>query len=137
MKILFDTNIIIDIILKRTPFFQNSSKVFELIGTQNIKGFITASSLTDIYYISRKKTDHRTTISFITSLIQTVDVINTNKDTIILALHTDFADFEDAVQAASAELNHIDLIISRNTKDFSKSKVKALTPTEFIEKYNK
>lgn len=137
MILLFDTNVIIDIILVRLPFFQDSSKSIELIDGQRFKGCITASSLTDIYYIVRKKSNHAKAISLIEFLIITFDVLNVNKDTIILALHTNFSDFEDAVQSASAELNQVDLIISRNVKDFARSKIPTLTPTEFLKNYTK
>ncbi|WP_443944445.1 type II toxin-antitoxin system VapC family toxin [Pedobacter sp. AW1-32] len=136
MMLLFDTNIIIDIILTREPFFNDSSKVFEFIDGEKFKGCITASSLTDIYYIVKKKSDHATAINFIESLILTVEILNVNKDTIILALHANFKDFEDAVQNAAAELNHIDLIISRNTQDFTDSKIPVQTPTDFLKQHN-
>ncbi|GGE52836.1 PIN domain-containing protein [Pedobacter psychrotolerans] len=135
MTILFDTNIIIDIALTRLPFFQDSSKIFARIDGNQIKGCITASSLTDIYYIIKKNSDYKKAISFIESLIMTIDVLNVNRDTIMLALHSNFSDFEDAVQSSAAELNHVDLILSRNVKDFTKSKIPTLTPTEFLEKY--
>ena len=132
MILLLDTNIILDIILVREPFFQDSSKIFELIDGIKIKGCVTASSITDIYYIVKKNSGHANAISFIESLIITIDPVNVNRDTITLALHSNFADFEDAVQSASAELNNVDLIISRNTKDFIGGKIPAQTPTDFL-----
>ncbi|WP_029282814.1 PIN domain-containing protein [Pedobacter sp. R20-19] len=135
MTILLDTNIIIDIALMRSPFFQDSSKFFARIDGNHIKGCITASSLTDIYCIIKKNSDYKKAISFIESLIMTIDVLNVNRDTIMLALHSNFSDFEDAVQSSAAELNHVDLILSRNVKYFTKSKIPTLTPTEFLEKY--
>ena len=134
MIILFDTNIIIDIALVRLPFFQDSSKIFVLVDGSKIKGCITASSLTDIYYIIKKNSDHKKAISFIESLIMTIDVLNVSRDTIMLALHSSFSDFEDAVQSSAAELNQVDLILSRNVKDLTKSKIPTLTPTEFLAK---
>lgn len=135
MTILLDTNIIMDIALMRSPFFQDSSKFFACIDGNHIKGCVTASSLTDIYCIIKKNSDYKKAISFIESLIMTIDVLNVNRDTIMLALHSNFSDFEDAVQSSAAELNHVDLILSRNVKDFTKSKIPTLTPTEFLEKY--
>ncbi|KQM75966.1 hypothetical protein ASE74_20435 [Pedobacter sp. Leaf216] len=135
MTLLLDTNIILDIILVREPFFQDSSKIFELIDGTIIKRCITASSITDIYYIVKKNSGHSNAISFIESLIITVDPLNVNRDTITLALHSNFSDFEDAVQSASAELNNVDFIISRNTKDFTAGKIPAQTPTDFLKKH--
>lgn len=132
MTILFDTNIIIDIALIRLPFFQDSSKTFALVDGNQIKGCVTASSLTDIYYIIKKSSDYKKAISFIESLIITIDFLNVNRDTIMLALHSNFSDFEDAVQSSAAELNQIDLIVTRNIKDFTGGKIPAQTPTDFL-----
>ncbi|RDC54495.1 PIN domain-containing protein [Pedobacter chinensis] len=135
MTLLFDTNIILDIALIRLPFYEHSSQVFKLIDGSKFKGCITASSFTYIYYIIKKNSNHDKAIFFIESLLSTIDVLNVNKDTIMLAVHSNFSDFEDAVQSASAELNQVDLIVSRNVKDFIGSKITTLSPTEFLEKY--
>lgn len=136
MKILFDTNIIIDTILEREPFFNESRNALNKSDGFIYQGYILASTFTDIYYICKKQLGHDTTIEVIKKLIDSINVLNVNRDTIVLALHSNFSDFEDAVQSASAELNQVDLIISRNTKDFENSKTTTLTPTEFLEKYN-
>lgn len=136
MKILFDTNIIIDVILEREPFYNDSRNALDKSDGFVFEGYILASTLTDIYYICKKQLGHHTTIEIIKNLIDSINILNVNRDTIVLALHSDFSDFEDAVQSASAELNQVDLIISRNTKDFSNSKTITLTPKEFLEKHN-
>ncbi len=136
MKILFDTNIIIDVILKREPFYTDSRNALNKSDGDILEGFILASTLTDIYYICKKQLGHSATIEIIKNLVDSINILNVNRDTILLALHADFSDFEDAAQSASAELNQIDLIISRNTRDFSNSKITTQTPTAFLEKHN-
>jgi len=106
MKVLFDTNIIIDTILEREPFFNDSRNALNKSDGFIHQGYILASTFTDIYYICKA-----------------------------ITLHSNFSDFEDAVQSASAELNQVDLIVSRNVKDFIGSKITTLSPTEFLEKY--
>ncbi|MBT2563613.1 PIN domain-containing protein [Pedobacter sp. ISL-68] len=135
MNILFDTNIFIDISLKRDPFFDDSFEALNKVDDININGFILASTFTDIYYICKKNIGHVKTIDILLTLISTINILGINKDTIIFAIHSNFPDFEDAVQNAAAELNQIDLIITRNTKDFTDSKIPTQTPTDFLKKY--
>ena len=70
-KVLIDTNIILDIVLQRHPFFEDARQIFAKIDTGEIKGFITASSVTDIYYMSRKSCGREKTIAFIRELVAT------------------------------------------------------------------
>lgn len=133
MNILFDTNIILDIALNREPHFVASSKVFLKIDNSDFFGFVTATTITDIYYISKRVKGHQITINFISDLIQLLDVIGVNKETIIQSLNSPLLDFEDAVQSVSAKLSNMEYIITRNIKDFNKSEIKAITPIEFLE----
>ncbi|GGH17549.1 type II toxin-antitoxin system VapC family toxin [Pedobacter zeae] len=135
MNILFDTNIFIDVSLKRDPFFNDSFKALSKADGLNINGFILASTFTDIYYICKKNIGHDKTIDVLITLLGSVNILSINKDTLIFAIHSNFSDFEDAVQHAAAELNQIDLIITRNVKDFAGSKIAVQTPTDFL-KYN-
>lgn len=133
MRVLLDTNIILDIALKRETHFLDSSAVFKKIDGRLVSGFITATTITDIYYIAKKEKGHQITIDFISNLIEIIDVIGIDRQVIIESLTSKITDFEDAVQSISAIINNIDYIITRNEKDFSESDVKALTPKEFLE----
>jgi predicted nucleic acid-binding protein len=133
MRILLDTNIILDIALKRKPHYSNSSKLFQLIDNTDLKAFLTANSITDIYYIIKKEKENNIALEFIDNLIQIVDILDLNKEIIIKALQSGFQDFEDAIQSETSNLNKIDFIIIRNIKDFSKSEVKAITPKQLLE----
>jgi predicted nucleic acid-binding protein len=136
-KNLFDTNIILDIALKRSPYYENAVKIFLKLDSKKIIGFVTASSITDIYYISKKQRGHEQAIAFILNLIEVLDILGVGKDIILIALKSGIKDFEDAIQACTAELNNIDIIITRNKDDFSRSKVKAYTPEAFLMEYDK
>jgi predicted nucleic acid-binding protein len=131
-KVLFDTNIILDIALKRESFFEDAFKLFSLIDQKKIIGNITASTITDIYYISKREKGHTESINFIKGLIEVVEVIGIDKDIIIKALTLGMQDFEDAIQTCAAELNEIEVIITRNKKDFTNTSLKILTPREFL-----
>jgi predicted nucleic acid-binding protein len=135
-RLLLDTNIILDIALKRKPHFDLSSKIFELIDKKLIIGYITASTVTDIYYISRKEKGNEIAIEFISNLIEIVDVIGIDKSTIVKALKSNLKDFEDAVQVSAAENNEIEIIVTRNKSDFLNSGFEILTPKELIDSQN-
>jgi predicted nucleic acid-binding protein len=131
-RVLFDTNIILDIALKRRPHFDLSSRLFELIDQKRIVGHVTASTITDIYYISKKEKGGEIAIRFISDLLEVTEVIGVDKDVIIRAINADMKDFEDAVQASAAMCNEIKIIITRNKTDFSRSGLEVFTPAEFL-----
>lgn len=132
MRILLDTNIILDIALGRVPHLADSGDVFRKIDNESIYGFVTATTITDIYYVAKREKGHQTTIDFISNLIEIVDVIGIDREIVIASLVSDFTDFEDAIQSVSSRLNGIDYIITRNQKDFIKSDISAVSPKELL-----
>ena len=132
-SILLDTNIILDIALRREPHFYHSSKLFRLFDEKLIEGYITATTLTDIYYIARKEKTRNAAKNFIRDLIKIVEVLGVDKEVIQDALSSNIDDFEDAVQVFSAEHHEIKTIVTRNKKDFRKSGLEILTPKELIQ----
>jgi predicted nucleic acid-binding protein len=133
--VLLDTNIILDFILTREDFYANSEIILKSAFNKKIIAYITASSVTDIYYIVRKEKSKKLAKDFLSNLIKFIEIAEVNKDIIIKALNSDFKDFEDSVQECSAEFNGIDLIITRNTKDFLNIKTTVLNPNDFINNY--
>lgn len=132
-RLLLDTNIILDIVLNRAPHFEYSSRIFELIDKKRIIGYITASTVTDIYYISRKEKGKEIALEFISNLIEVVDVLGIDKNIIIKAIKSKLKDFEDAVQVSAAKYYEIEIIITRNKSDFLDSGLEILTPKELID----
>jgi predicted nucleic acid-binding protein len=133
MKVLLDTNVILDFAMKRYPFYPDSIAVFKILGKQKISAYISASIATDIVYILSKKFNKEQALLFLRELINNVEIAGVDKKTINNALSSGWADFEDAVQAQVAIENDMDMIITRNSKDFREMKtVKVLTPQEFI-----
>lgn len=119
--ILFDTNILLDIALDRDPFVEDAAKVLQLMDMQVITGYITANSITDIYYIIKKAKGHSEGIAFIIDLLDLVMVIGVDESVIKGALKTGMKDFEDAIQAFCAKQANLDMIITRNETDFARS----------------
>ena len=131
--ILIDTNVVLDIALKREPFFTTAKAVFEKIEDREIQGYITASAVTDIFYISSKQKGKEEAKDFLINLLLIVEVIGVSRETIVTALHSDLKDFEDAVQVAAANENDVKIILTRNVKDFKESGLKILTPPNLID----
>lgn len=132
-RVLIDTDVILDFFFDRKPFSENAAKVLALCESKEITGFITSVIISNVYYLLRQTATHEKVIEKLTQLISILDVLTTDKNTIIHALNSDFRDFEDALQNYSAELNgQIDLIITRNVKDFKNSKIGVMTPGNFV-----
>ena len=122
-KILLDTNIILDIALERREFFEKSKELMLTINKLIIPSYVTATTVTDIYYILKKSKGHQLTISFLKNLIDFIDIADVSKEVIVSALNSELTDFEDAVQTECARQNDINIIITRNIADFKKSKL--------------
>lgn len=131
-KVLFHTNVILDIALKRLPHFELVVEIFSLIDKKKISGHVSAATVTDIYYIIKKEKGHITAIDFISNLIEIFEIIGIDRVVILNALKSEMKDFEDSVQTAAAEFNGLDCIITRNAKDFFSSNIKIYTPIEYL-----
>ena len=131
IKVLLDTNIILDILLKRIEFYKESIKILKLSENKEIIGCLTATTITDIYYLTKKQYGHNSSLTLILNILQYINVLPVNQHSIYNAFNSKITDFEDAIQVETAKENNVDLIITRNIKDFKNSTIKVLTPTEF------
>ena len=133
MVVLIDTNILIDYITMREPFYQNAHDIVKLCADKKIAGVVAVHSIPNVYYILRKKMDSATRRSTIKALLNVLEIAGTNKTAVLCALDNEkFNDFEDCLQDESAFAAGADYIITRNIKDFTDSKVKAITPEDFL-----
>lgn len=134
MKIVFDTNVIVDVLTDRDPFAEVSTKALAAVERNDIVGAMTANTITDVYYILRRREPSRTRRkAILKELIAAVEVLDTTKSLCCSALDSSIADFEDAVVVESAKQWSADCIVTRNTEDFVDSPIKVMTPAEFIE----
>ncbi len=131
-KILIDTNVILDIALDRELFVEKSVELIQLIVKNNTKAFITATTVTDIYYITQKTSGHNKTIEFLKNLFKFINIAGVDSISILNALKSDMTDFEDAVQAETAKHNDINIVITRNKNDFKNSGLMVYSPDEYI-----
>lgn len=133
MNILIDTNIVLDFLLKREPHIKNTEMIFKACKEFKINGFIAAHSIPDIFYIMRKSYTLYELKEIIKLLADFITIVDLTEKMILSALSEhNFSDFEDSLQDECAQEINADFIITRNTKDFEYSKVKAIEPNEFI-----
>jgi predicted nucleic acid-binding protein len=132
IRILIDTNVILDIALERQPFFKEASQIFDLIDEGVVIANVTATTITDIYYISKRSKGHKDSIAFIQGLVEIVDIIGIDKQIVLKSLESDIGDFEDAIQISAAQMSEIDTIVTRNQKDFTNINITVQSPEEFL-----
>lgn len=134
MKVLVDTNIIIDALTGREPFKEVAEQIFLIAANQIEDMFITASSATDIYYLIRKYL-HNTEQSknIMSNLFQLFGILDVTANDCQDALLVEMKDYEDAVISCCAKRSQMDYIITRNIKDYKYSKIKAIVPDDFIQ----
>ncbi len=120
VKALIDTNIIIDALAAREPFCAEAERVLTLAAAERFDGFITGSSVTDIYYLVRRNLSHTQALAAIKTLVQTLRIVAVGEDECVEAMESGMQDFEDAVIAVCAKRVNADYIVSRD-EDFSKA----------------
>lgn len=133
MVILVDTNILMDVIANREPYAEYGKKILEKCAKREITGIMAAHSIPNLFYILRKdfsQEERRTLLKNLCSIFRISD-LNTKK--ILAALDNDeFLDFEDCLQEECAVEELADYIVTRNSDDFIKSRVKAIQPDELL-----
>jgi len=138
MKNLFlDTNIILDLLAHRMPFYTEAAKLFSLADKKKIKLFISALCLADAHYILLKQNPDLEVRSILRKFKVLVNVLPLDNKIADLALNSEFKDFEDAIQYYTAIEHDQDLIITRNQSDFKESKIPIMTAGEFIKSLRK
>ena len=133
MKVLVDTNVVLDVLLKRSPFYQDSFKIFQLVDQERIYGCLSASSITDIFYLlSKDRHNSEEVYQIMYDLTALFSVIPVSEKTISDALALRWKDFEDAVQYMTARENDVNQIITRNKADYEICDIPCVSPSEFI-----
>jgi predicted nucleic acid-binding protein len=133
MKVYFDTNIVVDILLKREPFFGTSYEMLTKIAKGYAEGFIGANAVVDIFYIVNKNLkNYDETINSIFDVLEILSLVDTTAQDIFNAKHINMPDYEDAVIATIALRENASYIVTRNTADYTNSPVPAITPADFL-----
>lgn len=132
MKLLIDANILLDVLQKREPYYQDSSTIWKLCETEQVQGFVSVLTLANIVYVMRKELTPRIIEEILEKLGLIFEFTELSTSDLFLASRMKWDDFEDAMQSATAHRIHADFIITRNGKDFRESSVSALAPKEFL-----
>ena len=133
MRLMIDTNIILDVLLKRKDFYETSKSVLDMCEAKKILGFVSASSITDIFYLVRRalrSVDE--TYKVIDALLNIVGVLSVTSDDVQRAFLKHAKDFEDCLLAESAKSNKCSGIVTRNGKDFQQFGINIYTPEEIL-----
>lgn len=132
VRVLFDINVLLDVLQKREPFYEVSSQVMSLSETGIIEGFISAHSVITLMYLLTKDKSPELARVVLTSLLQFLKVVKVDQSTIEQSLNLPFKDYEDAVQVIAALQSGLDFLVTRNPREFPLSPVPVLQPVELL-----
>ncbi len=137
MKILLDTNVVLDLLLARDPFHQDALNLFGKIENRELTGFLCATTITTIDYLVSKHLNTAKARQSVTLLLELFEVAPVTKTVLQSALQIPYSDYEDAVLCQSARLAEADAIVTRNEKDFKNALIAVYSPAAFLLLKNK
>ena len=132
-RVLLDTNVLLDFLLRREPNYGYAQKIIEEIVNGNVQGYITASMATDVFYLLQKTNGKTFALNSLDDLLIILDVLTVYRDDVYSALYSGWDDFEDALQAHVAVRSGMNAIVTRNIKDYKKAKnIDIVLPNDFL-----
>lgn len=134
---LIDANIILDVLMNRKEFVRDSSLIWKYCEVGKAKGYVSALTFANLVYVMRKQLTPQQIAQLLDKLNLIFEFADFTSTVLAKAANMQWTDFEDAIQSATAEATHADYIITRNTRDFEKNSVKAVTPTMMLEMLQK
>lgn len=132
MRVLLDTNIILDFVLARQPFFIEADELFIKLENSDFEAYVSPVTPINVFYTTRKERDKATAFIANTEFLKLVQIFKSNNSIHQNALSINFNDYEDAVQHECAVAENLDAIVTRNAKDFKNSSVKVYSPADFL-----
>ncbi|MEA5418219.1 PIN domain-containing protein [Spirulina sp. CCNP1310] len=130
MRVLIDTNVVLDFLQEREPFVANATKLFERIDVGDIEGFIAATTMTNIYYIVRRAAGRAVAQDAITQVLSDLNICTVDLDVLEQALALNFEDFEDAVQYTCAIAYGLSAIVTRDASGFINAEIPVVLPED-------
>ncbi len=138
MIAVFDTCVVLDYLLDRSPFSDDAETLILQVADGAIDGLITVKSLMDIHYVLKHSLhDEKKTRQIIETLIDSFSLVDSAADDAVKALASETHDYEDALMVETAIACNADCIITRNLKDYKKCPIKVLSPASYLKKYHK
>lgn len=136
-KILIDSDVILDFFFDRLPFSEFATQVIFMCESNKIIGFLTPVIYSNVYYLLRQTARHEKVIEKLKQLLEITEVLQMDKEVVKNALNSGFKDFEDSLQNyAAIQHGNIDVILTRNLKDYKKSKIAVFTPETYLKSIN-
>jgi predicted nucleic acid-binding protein len=132
VKVLFDTNVVLDVLLDREPHTEVAAKLFALVDNGRLEGSICATTVTTIYYIAAKSFGRKRAHDQVHELLGLFAVADVGRDVLDRALDLDFADFEDAVVHEAARASGASAIVTRDGGDFANASLPVFDPHELL-----
>lgn len=133
MNVLIDTNIVLDVLLKREPWLADSKQVWQACDDARMTGYLVASTLTDIFYIARKIIGRAAAVEAVELCLATFATCPVDRTVLEQALLLQGTDFEDNVQIAAATLSGLDAIVTRDPADFTNASLIVLRPAALLD----
>jgi predicted nucleic acid-binding protein len=130
MRVLVDTNVVLDFLQEREPFVENAARLFERIDAGEIEGFIAATTITNIYYIVRRAAGADVAQDAITQVLADLNICAVDREVVEQAIALNFRDFEDAVQYVCGVVNHVDAIVTRDISGFVGAEIPVMLPED-------
>ncbi len=132
MRVLLDTNVVLDVLLERPPFVEDAKKIWQTIEDGQLTGYLAASIITDIFYIVRKQVGLERAHKSVEICLDTFELCTVDRGIIKLAATLPGSDFEDNVLSACALSEDLDAIVTRNTADFNTEGIAVFEPAELL-----
>ena len=132
MRVLFDTNVVLDVLLERHPFSETAAAILSRVEKGEVVGFLCATTITTIYYLVSKATSRNKANECIKKLLTLFEIAAANRPVLETARDLNFKDFEDAIIYASALHSGCNCVVTRNIKDFSRTEIPVFSPEEFL-----
>ncbi|MGB7440622.1 MAG: PIN domain-containing protein [Coleofasciculaceae cyanobacterium] len=129
---LFDSDVLLDVLAQRQPFVAASARALNTVTQEQVQGYVSGHAITNIFYILRRQIGSEAARELLARLLQHLQVASVTDEVIRQALQSSVTDFEDAVTSAAANAAGLEVIVTRNTSDFSAASVPAMLPEEFL-----
>ena len=131
-QILFDSDVLLDILAQRQPFVVASAQALNTVVKKQVQGFVSGHAVTNIFYILRRQIGSEAARKLIENLLQHIQIASVTDEVIHKALKSPIKDFEDAVTSAAAMAAGLEIIVTRNKADFVQSSIPAMLPEELL-----
>ena len=132
-RVFVDSDVILDLVLKREPHFSAAARLFLLIQGGELQGYTSSLAFANLFYILRKQGSREQAVTSLRKLRLLISVLGVDERVVDLALASAFNDFEDAIQHFAALESGLDAIVTRNQRDYSASRLPVLSPEECVE----